>query len=128
MRHHLDQHGYHDIEVSAARMSQMNATRLDPEDPWVSWALTSMQLSTHKTPTLLPNLGGSLPNDVFAETLGLPTLWVPHSYPSCSQHAPDEHLLGSIASEALILMAGLFWDLSAQGAEIHKERASCKSH
>ncbi|NYT72602.1 M20 family metallopeptidase [Halomonas sp. QX-2] len=128
LRRHLDQHGYSDIEVSAARMSQMNATRLDPEDPWVSWALTSMQLSTHKQPTLLPNLGGSLPNDVFAETLGLPTLWVPHSYPACSQHAPDEHLLGSIAAEALLLMAGLFWDLTTQGAEINKERASCKSH
>ena len=25
--------------------------------------------------------------------LGLPTLWVPHSYPACSQHAPGEHLL-----------------------------------
>lgn len=128
LRHHLDQHGFSDIEVSAARMSQMNATRLDPEDPWVSWALTSIQRSTHKSPTLLPNLGGSLPNDVFAETLDLPTLWVPHSYPACSQHAPDEHLLGSIAAEALLLMAGLFWDLTTQGAEINKERASCKSH
>lgn len=128
LRHHLDQHGYSDIEVSTARMSQMAATRLDPEDPWVTWALASIQLSTNKTPTLLPNLGGSLPNDVFAETLGLPTLWVPHSYPSCSQHAPDEHLLGSIASEALILMAGLFWDLTTQGTEINKERASCKAH
>ena len=128
LRHHLDQHGYHDIEVSAARMSQMAATRLDPEDPWVGWALASMQRSTYKTPTLLPNLGGSLPNDVFAETLGLPTLWVPHSYPSCSQHAPDEHLLGSIASEALILMAGLFWDLSDQGSDIMREKALCKTN
>lgn len=55
--------------------------------------------------------GGTLPNDVFADVLGLPTLWVPHSYPACSQHAPDEHLLGSVAREALQIMAGLFWDL-----------------
>jgi hypothetical protein len=72
---------------------------------------------------LLPNLGGSLPNDVFAETLGLPTLWVPHSYPACSQHAPDEHLLGSVARQALQIMAGLFWDLAEQGAEIRTRRA-----
>jgi len=52
-----------------------------------------------------------LPNDVFAEILGMPTLWVPHSYPGCSQHAPDEHLLGSVAREGLQIMAGLFWDL-----------------
>ena len=43
--------------------------------------------------------------------LGLPTIWVPHSYPGCSQHAPDEHILLSVTEEALGIMAGLFWDL-----------------
>ena len=61
---------------------------------------------------VLPNLGGSLPNDVFADILGLPTIWVPHSYPGCSQHAPDEHLLAPVAREGLAIMAGLFWDLA----------------
>lgn len=122
LRQHLDAHGFGDIEVSSARMSQMNATRLDPTDPWVSWALASMHESSAKTPTLLPNLGGSLPNDVFAETLGLPTLWVPHSYPACSQHAPDEHALASILREGLGIMAGLWWDLGEQGKDVMKER------
>jgi hypothetical protein len=36
---------------------------------------------------------------------------VPHSYPACSQHAPNEHLLGPVVREALQLMAGLYWDL-----------------
>jgi hypothetical protein len=48
--------------------------------------------TTNKKPALLPNLGGSLPNDVFADILGMPTIWVPHSYPGCSQHAPNEHV------------------------------------
>ncbi|MAM57657.1 MAG: hypothetical protein CMN25_10015 [Salinicola sp.] len=122
LRRHLDAHGFEDVEVSSARMSQMNATRLDPSDPWVRWALASMHESSGKTPTLLPNLGGSLPNDVFAETLGLPTLWVPHSYPACSQHAPDEHALASILREGLGIMAGLWWDLAEQGRDINKER------
>ena len=38
----------------------------------------------------------------------LPTLWLPHSYPGCLQHAPDEHLLAHIAREGLVLAAGLF--------------------
>lgn len=97
------------VEVEVER--GVMATRLDPEDPWVLWALGSMRETTGKPPVLLPNLGGTLPNDVFADVLGLPTLWVPHSYPACSQHAPDEHLLGSVAREALQIMAGLFWDL-----------------
>ena len=50
-------------------------------------------------PALLPNLGGTLPNDVFTDDLGLPTIWIPHSYPACAQHAPDEHLLAPLARE-----------------------------
>ena len=65
---------------------------------------------------VVPSLGGSLPNDVFADVLGLPTVWVPHSYASCSQHAPNEHLLASVAREGLALMAGLFWDVGDGGA------------
>lgn len=122
LRRHLDAHGFGDIEVASARMSQMNATRLDPDDPWVAWALTSVRETSGKTPTLLPNLGGSLPNDVFAETLGLPTIWVPHSYPACSQHAPDEHALASIMREGLGIMTGLWWDLAEQGRDILEER------
>ena len=86
----------------------MAATRLDPDNPWVRWAAESIQASTGRAPAILPNLGGSLPNDCFAEVLGLPTLWVPHSYPACSQHAPDEHLLSNVAEEGLRIMAGLF--------------------
>ena len=62
-------------------------------------------------PTILPNLGASLPNDSFIDVLGLRTIWVPHSYAGCSQHAPDEHLLAPIAREGLGAMAGLFWDI-----------------
>jgi hypothetical protein len=39
------------------------------------------------------------------------TIWVPHSYPGCSQHAPNEHILLPVTAEALGIMAGLFWDL-----------------
>ncbi|MGO7888575.1 hypothetical protein ACC740_36930, partial [Rhizobium ruizarguesonis] len=68
------------------------ATRLDPKHPWVGWEVDSISRTTGKTPDILPNLGASLQNDTFSETLELPTIWVPHSYPGCSQHAPNEHL------------------------------------
>jgi hypothetical protein len=41
----------------------------------------------------------------------LPTVWIPHSYPGCAQHAPNEHLLASVAREGLAIMTGLFVDL-----------------
>ena len=117
----LAAHGYGDIEVSAPTV--MAATRLDPDNAWVRFALASIEKSTGKAPALLPNLGGSLPNDVFAEILGLPTVWVPHSYPACSQHAPDEHLLVPVVREALAMMTGLFWDLGEQAATLPRRAA-----
>lgn len=125
LRAHLDTHGYTDVEVSPYS-SFMAATRLDPDDPWVEWGARSIAATVGAAPALLPNLGGSLPNDVFADILGLPTLWVPHSYPACSQHAPNEHLLGSVAREGLQIMAGLFWDLGEQGRAVQAEHLSYK--
>jgi len=85
------------------------------ENPWVGWARQSIERSSGHRLDLLPNLAGSLPNDVFADLLGLPTLWVPHSYPACAQHAPNEHLLAPLAREGLQIMAGLYWDLGEPG-------------
>ena len=112
---HLAQHGFHDVEVEFLRGSP--ATRLDPDDPLVHWVLNSMAATSGKKPALLPNLGGSLPNEVFAEILGLPTLWVPHSYPACGQHGVNEHMLKSIAREGLQIMTQLLWELGEQGTE-----------
>jgi acetylornithine deacetylase/succinyl-diaminopimelate desuccinylase-like protein len=109
IRAHLHDNGFPMVEV---RMTQsFAASRTDFDSPWVNWAAESIRKTTGKAPAVLPNFGGSLPNDVFSETLGLPTIWVPHSYPGCSQHAPDEHILLSVTEEALGIMAGLFWDL-----------------
>jgi acetylornithine deacetylase/succinyl-diaminopimelate desuccinylase-like protein len=111
IRVHLDARGFANVSVAPARMEVMHATRLDPEHPWVRRVAASIAATTGAPPAILPNLGGSLPNDCFADVLGLPTVWVPHSYPACSQHAPNEHLLASVAREGLALMTGLFWDL-----------------
>jgi acetylornithine deacetylase/succinyl-diaminopimelate desuccinylase-like protein len=118
IRDHLDAHGFTDVEAVASRGEAAEATRLDPDNPWVKMAVASITRSTGKTVDVLPNLGGTLPNDAFSKILGLPTVWVPHSYAACSQHAPNEHMLGSVARESLQLMAGLFWDLGDEGAQI----------
>ncbi len=122
VRRHLRERGFGDIEVGEAMV--MNATRLDPDNAWVRFTLESIQRSTGKAPALLPNLGGSLPNDVFAEGLGLPTVWIPHSYPACQQHAPDEHLLLPVVQEALPMMAALWWDLGEQAATLPRKQHS----
>jgi len=113
VRAHLDARGFGNVDVAASRVAVMHATRLDPAHPWVARVARSIEATTGRPPAILPNLGGSLPNDCFADVLGLPTVWVPHSYPACSQHAPNEHMLASVAREGLSIMTGVFWDIGS---------------
>ncbi len=118
---HLADHGFDGIAVSEPVV--MAATRLDPDNAWVRLAMQSLEASTGIKPALLPNLGGSLPNDVFADILGLPTVWVPHSYPACSQHAPNEHVLPALLRQGLGMTAALLWQVGAQAAALPRRVA-----
>jgi len=109
IRAHLHARGLTMVDVEATQ--RFAASRTDLDSPWINWPAESIRKTTGKAPAVLPNFGGSLPNDVFTDILKVPTMWVPHSYPGCSQHAPDEHILLSVTEEALGIMAGLFWDL-----------------
>jgi acetylornithine deacetylase/succinyl-diaminopimelate desuccinylase-like protein len=111
LRRHLDRNGFGMVKIAATRETLFNATRIDPEDEWVQWAVASIARTSGKKPAILPNLGGSLPNDIFTDVLGLRTIWVPHSYAGCSQHAPNEHLPPQLLREGLSVMTGLYWDL-----------------
>ena len=113
LRRHLDRQGFPMVKIATTREEMFHATRIDPEDAWVQWAAASLQSTSGKKPAILPNLGGSLPNDIFTDILGLKTIWVPHSYPGCSQHAPNEHLPPEVLREGLQVMTGLYWDLGS---------------
>ena len=112
LRRHLDQQNFKSVEiVSLPEVARFEATRTDVDNPWAHWVLESFSRSSNEKPAIIPSSGGGVPNQLFQTGLGMPTIWVPHSYPGCSQHAPDEHILLPVAKSALRLMAGLYWDL-----------------
>jgi acetylornithine deacetylase/succinyl-diaminopimelate desuccinylase-like protein len=124
IRNHLDDHGFSMVQIEPVANNYGLATRMDPDNPWVKFATSSFETTLdkpEKTIAFLPNLGGTLPNDAFSHVIGMPTIWVPHSYGGCSQHAPNEHVLKKITREGLGLMAGLFWDLSENKKRLFKE-------
>jgi acetylornithine deacetylase/succinyl-diaminopimelate desuccinylase-like protein len=118
LRRHLDKRGFQDIEIEQEGSELFKATRMDPTHPWVNFVAESIQDSIGQAPVRLPNLGGTIPNDAFSDVLGLPTVWVPHSYPGCSQHAPNEHALKPVLREGLEMMTGLYWDIGFSGKNI----------
>ncbi len=121
LRRHLDAAGFSMVRITP-NDDIMAATRLDPDHPWARWVVASIDATTGTPTAVLPNLGGSLPNDVFSELLGLPTIWAPHSYLSCSQHAPNEHILEATSRQALQIMTGLFWDMGEPGTPVNGGR------
>jgi acetylornithine deacetylase/succinyl-diaminopimelate desuccinylase-like protein len=120
LRRHLDAQGLGMVAIEAARDEVFQATRIDPDEPWVTWAVASIENTSGKKVAVLPNLGGSLPNHIFTDALGLKTVWVPHSYAGCSQHAPNEHLPPALLREALGIMTGLYWDMGAGATPLQK--------
>jgi acetylornithine deacetylase/succinyl-diaminopimelate desuccinylase-like protein len=120
LRRHLDAHGFQRVTIEQpAESGKFRATRTMPDHPWAVWAKRSMETTIGQSnaakPAILPGTGGGVPNDAFQDILGMATLWVPHSYPGCSQHAPDEHMLLSVAQSSMELMTGLYWDLGEKG-------------
>lgn len=118
LERHLRANGFDSIVVAdppGSNDGSFEASRTEPDDPWVVWAVSSFQRTSNAKPAVVPQMGGSICNDIFTDLLRMPTLWVPHSYASCSQHAPDEHILMSLSKSALELMAGLYWDLGETG-------------
>ncbi|MBX6744218.1 MAG: M20 family metallopeptidase [Acetobacteraceae bacterium] len=114
LRRHLDAHGLQAVRIENAFV-RMAASRTAPDHPWVRWAQASMQRTLGKRVQIIPNSSGGLPGDVFVDHLGVPLVWVPHSYNGCKQHGPDEHLLMAPAREGLLAFAGMWWDLGEEG-------------
>ena len=113
LRTHLDNHGFRmiDIEQNSVRFGGFAASATPPDHPWALWARGALERSWNAPPAVIPSMGGSICNDLFTDLLGMPALWIPHSYAGCSQHAPDEHVLVPLCRSALRTMAGIYWDL-----------------
>ncbi len=128
IRQHLDAQGFSMVDIEAVPNNYGLATRMDPDNPWVQFATSSFETTLGKLATpdkkvsFLPNLGGTLPNDAFSHVIGMPTIWVPHSYGGCNQHAPNEHVSEKIIREGMQLMTGLFWDLAEQAETIFDKK------
>lgn len=114
LRRHLDASGFGQVEIreaGAENAAGFAASRTEPDNPWALFVRRSVERTAGQPPAVIPQMGGSICNDLFTDLLGLPAIWIPHSYAGCSQHAPDEHIVLPVCGSALEIMAGLYWDL-----------------
>ena len=118
LRRHLDANGFESVTIqppTGRNAAGFLASRTEPDNPWALRVQSSIEATTGTRPAVIPQMGGSICNDLFTDLLGLPAIWIPHSYSGCSQHAPDEHILLPVCESALAIMAGVYWDLGEPG-------------
>lgn len=121
LREHLDENGFSMVKINDKpehNGAAFEAARTEPDHPWVDFVKQSMHVTSNESPVVLPSMGGSICNDLFTDLLGLPTIWIPHSYAGCSQHAPEEHILVPLCKSALEIMTGLYWDIGEPNATL----------
>lgn len=123
LRAHLDANGFGRVTITQPDSLVFGATRTDPDSELVRWAVSVIERQTGRSVDVLPNVGGSLPTDIFVEELGLPMLWVPHSYGGSGQHGPNEHLPVALVREGLGIMTALFWDIGEGNAPLVRPAA-----
>ena len=115
LREHLDQHGFQDIKIISENAINFEASRTNLDNVWLKKIEHILEEFYGDKIHVIPNLAGSLPNNCFTDILGIPTIWIPHSYKECSQHAPNEHVPIELLQNSLLLMTDLYWNLGSDG-------------
>ena len=108
LRHHLDLHGFQDIEVKL--VGGEKPARTDPDHPFIKLVNDAAREVYGVDPVVSPLSGGSGPVHPFVHVLGLPVAFSGIAYPDNRIHAPNEnllipHLLKGIKHTAHIVMA-----------------------
>lgn len=86
------------------------ATRLSPSHHGVHFVCDSIEKTMRKSPHSC-QIWEARCHDLFADVLGLPTIWIPHSYADCGQYRPDEHASLSVTRKVIMKMTGIFLDI-----------------
>ena len=115
LRDHLDQNGFNDIKIITENAINFEASRTNLNNIWLEKIENIIEKFHRDKIHVIPNLAGSLPNNCFTDILGIPTIWIPHSYKECSQHAPNEHVPIELLQNSLLLMTDLYWNLGSDG-------------
>ncbi|QBD78173.1 M20/M25/M40 family metallo-hydrolase [Ktedonosporobacter rubrisoli] len=82
----------HAPEVMLLRQGSMEPAKTSLASPYTEALHKAVQAAQGEEPLLVPSAGGSLPNYVFTQTLGIPVFEVPYANVDEANHAPNENL------------------------------------
>jgi acetylornithine deacetylase/succinyl-diaminopimelate desuccinylase-like protein len=90
LRAHLDANGFDDIDITD--LGGEPAAKVDPDDPFIQLVYEAGEEVYGLPPVVHPIIGGSGPNYVFVQELGVPIATVGVGHPASRAHAPNENI------------------------------------
>jgi len=91
LRVHLDAHGFADVQIKD--LGSEPPARTDPQDPFLQMVVRTAEEVYGQPQLIVPMSGGSGPNYLFVQDLGLPVATAGVGYPGNQIHAPNENLV-----------------------------------
>lgn len=82
----------HAPDVEVLRLGSMEPSYTPLEHPYAAVVRRAVAIGFGTAPIDVPLLGGSLPDAVFTQTLGLPSFLVPYANADECNHAPNENI------------------------------------
>jgi acetylornithine deacetylase/succinyl-diaminopimelate desuccinylase-like protein len=107
----------HAPDVTATPDGMMRPSRTPLDNPFTACISTSITRLFGSEPLLVPALGGSLPDHLWTEVLGVPSLGLPLADPDQANHAPNENLRVRRYLDGIELVAAVLTDLGQLGVE-----------
>lgn len=93
--------------------SVMEASCTEPSLPLVTCIREGVRKAYGTEPVNLPLMGGSLPNYVFTDILGIPVVSVPYANPDENNHAPNENLKLTCYYSGIHATAQVLYEIAA---------------
>ncbi len=78
--------------VGVRKLAAVPPSATSPENPRVQSVIEAVRHATGRDPLLRPRLGGTTPDYVFTQVLGIPSVLVPYGPTNMNHHAPNERM------------------------------------
>jgi acetylornithine deacetylase/succinyl-diaminopimelate desuccinylase-like protein len=91
LRAHLDAEGFTDVQIND--LGSEPPARTDPQDPFLQMVVRTAKEVYGRPQLIVPMSGGSGPNHLFVDDLGMPVATAGVGYPGNQVHAPNENLV-----------------------------------
>ncbi|KPV44471.1 deacylase [Alicyclobacillus ferrooxydans] len=78
--------------VEIQHLGDMKPSRTSADNPLIQQVITAVESAYRNSPVVAPALGGSLPDYVWTQVLGVPSALVPYANSDEANHSPNENI------------------------------------